>query len=152
MGNYLTKHTLGEAERRCKNEIGQVCHWAPWVTHIARSKPCWEMVFMHLWAAGSPCFLPAQSLDAHHWVSPSPGDLALCPSPPPHLFEAYDIDIDVFGKARAPKCVYRTRLRGVYAQQRCIGRDGGQPRKASAREGEGCLMQWLRLVSGPSSS
>lgn len=104
---------------------------------------------MHLQAVGSPCFLPAQSLDARHWVSLSPGDLALWPPCP---FEAYDIDIDVFGKARAPKRVYRTRLRGVYAQQRCIGRDGGQPRKASAREGEGCLMQWLRLVSGPSSS
>lgn len=149
MGNNLTKHTLGEAERCCKNEIGQVCHQTPWVSHIALSKPCWGMIFMHLRAVGSPCFLPAQSLDARHWVSLSPGDLALWPPCP---FEAYDIDIDVFGKARAPKRVYRTRLRGVYAQQRCIGRDGGQPRKASAREVEGCLMQWLRLVSGPSSS
>lgn len=48
---------------------------------------------MHLQAVGSPCFLPAQSLDARHWVSLSPGDLALWPPCP---FEAYDIDISVF--------------------------------------------------------
>jgi len=69
---------------------------------------------------------------------PEPRELSLMGPLLP--FEAYDIDINVFGKTRALKHVYRARLHGVYARWRCIGRDGGQPRTASAREGECCAM------------
>lgn len=54
------------------------------------------------------------------------------------LFESYDTNINVFGKLRALKCMYHTRLHGVSAQWRCIGRDGGLPRTASVQEGECC--------------
>lgn len=84
-------------------------------------------------------------VDRPRFLSPEralgfPEPRGLSPTGPLLLFEAYDIDIDVFGKARTLKRTYHARLRGVYAQWRCIGRDGGQPRTASAREGEGCAM------------
>lgn len=64
----------------------------------------------------------------------------MSPMSPLLLFEAYDININVFGKLRALKRMYHTRLHGVYPRWRCIGRDGGLPRTASAQEGECCAV------------
>lgn len=47
------------------------------------------------------------------WALGFPEPRELSPMPPLLLFEAYDTDIDVFGKARALKHTYGARLRGV---------------------------------------
>jgi len=63
------------------------------------------------------------------------------------MFDTYDIDINIFGKARALKYTYHIRLHEVYTQQR-TGRYGGQPRKVAAWEGEGFLSNGLDLFQG----
>lgn len=67
---------------------------------------------------------------------------------PLHLFESYDININIFCKARALKCTYLIRLHGFYTQQRRMGMYEGQPKKVAAWESEGCLRNGLDWFQG----
>lgn len=140
----IVGHSLNDTpikwSRKLLHRLARMTMKAPWVTNITICKhfSCvpadWEMDFVCDGSVDRPHFL------SPGWALGFPEPRELSPTVPLLLLEAYDIDIDVFGKARALKRTYRARLRGVYAPGRCIGRDGGQPRTASAREGEGSAM------------